>query len=130
MRNLRFRKSGKEIKEAIKHRNVQLTGRLLARNNILDQLLENKTKIRSYMLRNTENNRYHGHAAGPVLFSKDDISSEEKDEIQQLCRRIFEIEQEIHRLALVSTHLIDDQQFDLEFDELVSYGFEPSIGTE
>jgi hypothetical protein len=45
----------------------------------------------------------------------------------QMCRRIFEIEQEIHRLTLIRTHLKDDQEFQLTFEELVAYGFDSDL---
>jgi hypothetical protein len=59
-----------------------------------------------------------------VLYGKDDISSEERQEIDQLCQRIFEIEQELHRLVYVITRLEDDVVFDLNFNDLIGYGFE------
>jgi hypothetical protein len=48
----------------------------------------------------------------------------------QLCRRIFEIEQELHRLALIGHHLHDDQVFELSFSDLIAYGFDASLETE
>ena len=59
-----------------------------------------------------------------MLYGKDDISSEERQEMDQLCQRIFEIEQELHRLAYVVTHLEDDVVFELSFNDLVGYGFD------
>ena len=47
------------------------------------------------------------------LASPTDISSEERDEIRQLCRRVNEIEQEIKRLTLIRAHLKGDQIFQL-----------------
>ena len=68
----------------------------------------------------------YGHnAGGYVLYGKDDdISSEERQEVDQLCQRIFEIEQELHHLAYVARHLEDDVAFELNFNDLIGYGFE------
>jgi hypothetical protein len=52
------------------------------------------------------------------------------EEIAQLCLRIFQIEQELYRLSLVSAHLPDNQQVDLSFNDLVAYGFEASLESE
>jgi hypothetical protein len=100
------------------------------RNAILAEFLKNPVKVRSYMVRSTYADRIHGGRNGYVLFSETDISSEEKQEIQQLCQRIFEIEQEIHRLALVVTHLQDDQDLELSLEDLIAYGFEAAGGVE
>lgn len=122
--NIVFRKTGKEIKAAIKNRQLQLEERLKLRNRALDKFLGERTKVRSYMVRSTRPDYGHG-AGGYVLYGKNDISSEERQEVDQLCQRIFEIEQELHRLAYVATHLEDDVVFDLSFNDLIGYGFEP-----
>src|ERR1051326_8872375 len=120
---IKFRKNGKEIKAAIGNRITQLQERLTSRNLVLAEFMKDAKKVRSFLLRSTVQN--YSHARQPVgLFSKDDISSEEKEEISQLCRRIFEIEQELHRLELIRFHLRDDQEFDLPFEDLVGYGFD------
>ena len=41
-----------------------------------------------------------------------------------MCERIYELEQEIGRLRLVTSHLSDEETFELEYEELVAYGFE------
>jgi hypothetical protein len=120
--DLSFQKSGKEIKAAIANRRQQLAERLVARNEALDKFLGNPVKVRSYMVRRSEPNYGHGRM-GSVLYGKNDISSEERQEVEQLCQRIFEIEQEIHRLAYTLTHLDDEAVFKLSLDELLSYGF-------
>ena len=122
--NIVFRKTGKEIKAAIKNRQLQLEERLKLRNRALDKFLGERSKVRSYMVRSTRPDYGHG-AGGYVLYGKNDISSEERQEIDQLCQRIFEIEQELHRLAYVATHLEDGVVFDLDFNDLIGYGFEP-----
>jgi hypothetical protein len=124
-----FRKNGKEIKAAIGGRITQLQERLEKRNAALTDFMSDPRKVRSFLLRNTIPNYSHGRQPS-ALFSKDDISSEEKEEISQLCRRIFEIEQELHRLELIRFHLGDTQEFDLPFEDLVGYGFDTSLELE
>jgi hypothetical protein len=125
-----FRKTGKEIKTAVQKRREQLEGRLTARNRTLDEFMQDNRKVRSYLIRQSEGRRIHTGDDGYTLYSSDDISSEEKQEITQLCRRIFEIEQELHRLALIGRHLQDDQVFDLSFEDLIGYGFDASLESE
>jgi hypothetical protein len=121
--NIIFRKTGKEIKAAISNRRIQLEQRLEQRNAVLDAFLKDKAKVRSYLVRSTRPDYGHG-SGGYVLYGKNDISSEERQEIDQLCQRIFEIEQELHRLAYVIKHLENDVVFELDFNDLVGYGFE------
>ena len=122
--NIVFKKTGKEIKSAISNRRTQLESRLNSRNKALNEFIQNPGKVRSYLTRNTKPDYSHHGRMGYVLYGKDDISSEERQEIDQLCQRIFEIEQELHRLSFVVTHLDDDTIFDLSFEELLGYGFE------
>jgi hypothetical protein len=70
------------------------------------------------------------HLGAFPAIPKEPEKSEEKEEIAQLCRRIYEIEQELHRLTLIAAHLQDDQIFELPFDDLVGYGFEASLEAE
>jgi len=60
--NIRFRKTGKEIKTAISNRRVQLEQRLQQRNASLDSFLEDKPKVRSYLVRSTQPD--YGHRSG------------------------------------------------------------------
>jgi hypothetical protein len=120
-----FHKSGKQIKEAILLRSTQLQERLDVRNRMLDEFMQNSAMLRSYLIRSSD--RYggmHGGESPSTLYSKQDISSETKEEIDQLCRRIFELEQELRRLKLVSDHIEEDRVFDLKYNDLVMYGFE------
>jgi hypothetical protein len=121
--DITFRKTGKEIKAAISNRRTQLEQRVKQRNQSLDRFLEDLPKVRSYLVRSTRPEYGHG-SSGYILFGKNDVSSEERQEIDQLCQRIFEIEQELHRLALVIAHLENDVVFELNFNELIGYGFE------
>jgi len=123
-------KTGGEIKAAIASRMAQLRARLAKRNGDLDALMADRPRLRSYLVRSTESSwRGHGGGAAP-LYSREDISSEEKEEIQQLCRRVFEIEQELRRLELIRSHLNDRQTFDLSYEDLLGYGFESSMSTD
>jgi hypothetical protein len=123
MNNIVFRKTGREIKAAVTNRRAQLEQRLQQRNEALDEFLKEARRVRSYLIRSTRPDFGHGRV-GYILYGKDDISSEERQEIDQLCQRIFEIEQELHRLAYVVAHLEDDTVFELSFDDLIGYGFE------
>jgi hypothetical protein len=128
--NITFRKTGKEIKQAIAQRQQELRSRLDKRNQVLNDFMQDAKKVRSYMVRSSRYDYGHSSRSGYVLFSQDDISSEEKQEIQQLCNRIFEIEQELHRLALVIAHLDDKQILELTIDDLIGYGFNAAGGVE
>ena len=124
MDNLVFIKTGKEIKAAIQNRKSSLKARLDKRNQVLDEFLLDQAKVRSYIVRGAQN-RFFGHEGdeGLVLVGSDEISSEEHQEIQQMCARIHQIEQELHRLSLIETHLGDNQKLELDLSELMAYGF-------
>jgi CII-binding regulator of phage lambda lysogenization HflD len=104
---IKFRKNGREIREAVAKRIDQLKSRLEHRNAELEKLMADKDKLRSYLIRSTQHEFSHGRAPSQ-LYSKNDISSEEKEEMRQMCRRIFEIEQEIHR-ADFDSHTLEGQ---------------------
>ncbi|MEM1027113.1 MAG: hypothetical protein AAGJ38_03430 [Planctomycetota bacterium] len=125
-----FTKSGKEIKQAVSGRIEQLRGRLEKRNLDLEEFMKDTQKLRSFLIRSSVH-EFRGHGThASTLYSQDDISSEEKDRIKQICARVFEIEQEIHRLNLIGNHLKDDQVFEIPFDELVAYGFDHKLHSE
>ncbi len=126
--DITFQKTGREIKAAVQTRRTQLLQRLERRNEVLNTFMQEPRKVRSYLVRSSQTYWSHEHRTGPILYSADDISSEEQQEITQLCQRIFEIEQELHRLALLVTHVDDDQVFDLELDDLIAYGFSAEAG--
>lgn len=98
-----FKKSGKEIKEAIQKCRNQLQQRLDSRNQTLNEFLKDTRKVRSYLTRSTHPAWSHYREQGYTLYSKEDISSEEMEEIAQLCQQTHQIEQELHRLNLVCT---------------------------
>ncbi len=109
----------------IQNRSQQLQERLEQRNQALNEFMQDGEKLRSYLVRSSQPTYGHGRGErGYELFSKDDISSEEKEEVDQMCRRIFEIEQELRRLALVAEHIEEKRTFELEFKDLISYGFD------
>ena len=127
--HLVFRKTGKEIKAALQSRREQLQQRLTKRNQALSVFLDDRQKVRSYLVRSSQPTYGHGTRAA-ALYGQDDISSEEKEEITQLCQRIFELEQELYRLAAIASHLPDDQTVELSLDELLGYGFEVNLAVE
>jgi hypothetical protein len=127
--HLVFRKTGKEIKAALQRRREQLQQRLAKRNQALDAFLADPKKVRSYLIRSSQSNYGHGGRAA-TLYGQDDISSEEKEEITQLCQRIFELEQELYRVAAIASHLPDEQTVELNLDELIGYGFEVNLTVE
>lgn len=118
MAELIFRKSGREIKQAIANRRRTLVQRLVERNHILSEFLSDVDRLRAYMVRITQLDNPH-YIPGP-----NDISSVEVAEIEELCRRIGEIEQEIYRLELMGSHLMDESMFELTVNDLIVYGFE------
>jgi hypothetical protein len=133
VKNLSFKKTGVETKQAIRNRLQGLSERLERRNKALEIFMKDPKKLRSYLIRGSERQyRMTSHiaAGAPVLYSKNDISSEEKEEINQLCARIYEIEQEINQLNLIAEHLKDDQEMDLSYEELVRFGFGSGSGIE
>ena len=118
-----FRKTGKEVKAAVQRRREQVQQRLEKRNAALDAFMQDTQRVRSYLIRRSQPNYGHGQR-GYALASREDISSEEREEIDQLCQRIYEMEQELRRLALIAQHLDDEQTFLLTFDDLIGYGFD------
>ncbi len=122
--DLRFPKTGKDIKAAVRERRAQLEQRLEKRNKDLDSFLQDTKKVRSYLVRSTQPNYSHGGGREAILFGQDDISSEERRETDQLCQRIFEIEQELHRLSILVAHLDDQQIVNLTLEDLINYGFQ------
>lgn len=122
--DITFKKTGQEIQTAIADRIAALQSRLDKRNQALEALLDDRQRLRSYLIRSTRPNYGHGEYGNYMLtFGEGDISSEEKEEIDQMLRRIFEIEQEIRRLKLIQHHIDPEDSFDLQYNDLVSYGF-------
>ncbi|MCA9881871.1 MAG: hypothetical protein KC708_02830 [Anaerolineae bacterium] len=118
-----FKKKGKDIREAIHGRIEGLESRLVRRNVQLDALLDDRNKLRSYLIRSSGGRTLHSGKRQYVLIGENDISSEEKEEIDQMLRRISEIEQEIYRLKMISEHLDPNETYPLDLGDLISYGF-------
>ncbi len=118
-----FQKKGSEIKAAVRARCAALRARLDHRNKTLDALMADRRKLRSYLVLSVDH-RYGMHEGSGDLRGRDDISSEEIEDINQLCKRIREIEAELYRLEMMLAHLEDDKEFSLSLQELVSYGFD------
>jgi hypothetical protein len=113
-----FKKTGAEIKTAVQERIKDLEQRLEKRNVALEELLNDKKRLRSFLVRDPAN-------PWPIqgLQAQFEIPSEDHQEILELCRRAFVIEKELANLRMILAHLQDDQEFKLTFQEMASYGF-------
>jgi hypothetical protein len=113
-----FRKTGAEIKSAVRTRLLDLEARLQKRNAALEAFLQDKKRLRLYLVRDFR--------PWALNFSQAqvDIPSEENQEVAELCRRVFVLEQEVANLQMILTHLRDDQEFELTFEQMISYGFQ------
>ena len=60
MTGVKFRKTGREIKEAIDVRIRELESRLTRRETDLQRVMDNKPMLRSYLVRDTVNDYPHG----------------------------------------------------------------------
>jgi hypothetical protein len=113
-----FKKTGAEIKAAVQTRIRDLEQRLKNRNAVLEELLNDKKRLRSYLVRDPDN----PWPRVGVQFQYD-IPSEDHQEITELCRRVFVLEKELSNLRMILGHLRDDQEFDLTFEQMMTYGF-------
>lgn len=120
--NILFKKTGRQLAEAINNRIAFLEERLSYRNQALDDFLNNKDLVRSYIVR-TANNRYEYPGLQAIVTAKN-IRSEQIEEIRKIAERVNSIEQEIRQLQLMASHLNSDEEYELTFDELIAYGFE------
>lgn len=122
-----FKKTGHEVKEAINNKLDALQSRLDKRNLMLDELLDDRQRLRSYLVRSAEKTNFSGRGGGhtsQTLIDKQDVSSEEVEEIDQMLRRIHQIEQEIRRLRLIAHHIPQDEIHELNYNDLITYGFD------
>ena len=115
--DIKFKKTGAEIKKAVLSRIKDLEERLAKRNIQLEELLNDKDRLRSYLVRERDNDYPHSGQ------KRQDTPSEEHQEITELCRRVCNIEHELSNLRMIIVHLPDDQEFDLTFEKMTSYGF-------
>ena len=118
---LNFIKTGAEIKRAIQNRIADLEARLAKRNVVLDELLNDKARLRDYLVRQP-NMAFVGRQAAV------DVPSEDHQEIMELCRRISVIEGELSQLRMMQAHLKNDQKFQLTLEQLTYYGFSDQPG--
>jgi hypothetical protein len=123
MTDLVFTKSGAEMKAAVRQRIEEVRLRLTARTTALDAFVAQTDKVRSYLVRSSYRTMGHGTMRPSVLYGEDSISSEEMEEIEQTCRRVFELEAELRRLETLVAHLADDAVVRLTLDDLLAYGF-------
>jgi hypothetical protein len=112
-----FRKTGAEIRQALRKRIVDLEARLARRNVALDELLGDKARVRAYLVRQVNVNPLAQFAI------REDMPSEDHEEIAELCRRVSNIETELGRLRLIQAHLQDTQEVELTVEQLVAFGF-------
>lgn len=117
---IKFDKSGVEVKAAIQNRLQDLQDRLVKRDLELEQVMSDKQRLRSYLLRDQDKDRYYQSAQVRV-----EIPSEDHQRINELCTRMSLIEREIAKLSLIADSTKDDQTFTLSYDELVTLGFGP-----
>lgn len=120
---LPFYKTGKEIKTNIQKRIEDLQGRLDIQNQELDIFMHDIKKLRSYLIHSSNPSFAAPQRLAPILGS-DDITNEEKEHIDHLCLQVYELEQEIRRLKLITRHLDDAREFELNYNDLVMYGFD------
>ena len=116
---VKFLKTGKEVKEATLNRLDDLEKRLKKRNSELDEIMADKVLLRSYLVRNQDDDYPHG---GQI---KHELPTEEHQRISELCKRICLIEKEMKQLKISRENIMDDQEFELMYDDLISLGFGP-----
>lgn len=116
---IKFKKTGRETKDAIGRRITELNLRLSKRNKELDAVMNDKVLLRSFLVREPRNDYPH---PGQM---KAEMPSEEHQRITELCRRIQSIEQEIAELSVVRDNLNDEQELELSFEDVTRLGFSP-----
>ena len=112
-----FKKTGAQIKAVVRDRIADLEQRLGKRNSHLNTVMVDKDLLRSYLVRERDNDWPHG---GQM---RQETPTEEHQEITELCRRICVIERDLLQLRMVITHIQDDQEFELMFADMIKYGF-------
>ena len=118
LNEMRFKKTGTEVKAAIAKRIADLEARLEKRFAALDEFMGDKDRVRAYLVRDKDNDYPHPSQA------RRDMPSEEHEEISELCRRICRIQKEMNQFKLARTHLKSTQKVELSFEELTFYGFD------
>jgi hypothetical protein len=116
---VKFIKTGIEVKEAMSDRIEDLKKRLEKRNIELNEVMSDKSRLRSYLVRNKEDDYPHG---GQI---KHELPTEDHQRINELCKRICLIEKEIKQLKISQKNIKDSQEFELMYEDLISLGFGP-----
>lgn len=122
-----FIKSGTEFKIVLSKKIAELKNRLEKRNLILEELLNDKKRLRSYLLRSAkpDNHGHRGQLTGRFnSYGQEHIGIEEVEEIKHLCSRIFQIEEEIKTYEVLRNNLKNEDKVELTLQELMQYGFE------
>jgi|GEM_PF-5421316 len=99
--SIRFRKLGRQIKEASLKRQQSIQAQLVRKNQVLGDFMRDTQKLRAYL-----------------------IHDENKGEINQLCDSIRELEVEAQKLANINKQLVDDEYYVMEYDDLIEFGFD------
>ena len=119
MTGVKFKKTGREIKAAIKPRIAELRKRLSKRDRELAAVMNDKALLRSFLVREAHNDYPH---SGQM---KAEMPTEEHQRITELCRRIQVIERQIAELSVVHDNLKDEQDLELSFEDVTRLGFSP-----
>ena len=114
---VKFSKTGSEVKAAIEGRITELKRRLEKRDADLALVMEDQDLLRSYLVREAQNDYPHPSQL------KADMPSEDHQRITELCRRIKLIETEIRELSVVRDNLSEDQELELSLEDLTKLGF-------
>ena len=120
-----FRKTGSEIKATVARRIKLVEESLAERNAHLEQFIDDRKLIRSYMIRSCASG-FRRRADSTLSAGDSDlpiIRSEVMADIRRTCERIAELEEERRTLKLVVEHLDDDRVFKLDTSEMERYGF-------
>jgi hypothetical protein len=121
--SIKFEKTGLEVKQAIGARLHDLSERLQKRDGELNEVMADRQRLRSYLVRDRQRDNYYQPAQVRV-----EIPTEDHQKINELCTRISLIEQEIAKLSVIRDNTKDDQVFTLTYEELVTLGFGPRDG--
>ena len=119
MTGVKFKKTGRQVKAAIKQRVTELRKRLIKRDRELAAVMNDKRLLRSFLVREANNDYPHSSQM------KAEMPTEEHQRITELCRRIQVIEREIAELSVVHDNLNDDQELELSFGDVTRLGFSP-----
>src|SRR5262249_20336469 len=93
-KDLVFLKTGAEVKEMLVRRIAEMEERLARRNVALNELLADKVRLRAYLVRHQP----MAHLVHQQSRLREDLPSEDHQEIAELCRRVGNIEGELGRL--------------------------------